>query len=59
MEFFNKIDDRGRFYGLDVYDGNGDGQKDSHGISYLGARKLIEELYGKNIGLGIREINDE
>jgi len=43
MQFFNRIDDKGRFIGLKIAIGD-PGQYDSHTVSYLGARKLYAQM---------------
>ena len=47
IQFINKIDDRGRFTGLEAHLGSIESQSDSHGISYMGARRCYQEMYGQ------------
>jgi len=51
MKFYNQIDDQGRFYGFFVTDEPA-GQVDSHGFSYLFARKFHQET-GDVMGLDV------
>lgn len=49
MKFYNTIDDQGRFAGLKAYC-IGDGQYDTHSISYLYERSIYQGL-GETMGL--------
>lgn len=50
MRFYNTIDEKGRFIGLKI-DCNANGeQRDSHGISYVGARAMLSQI-GEPMGL--------
>jgi len=54
MRFINRLDERGRFVGLEV-DANhveGDGQVDSHTSSYLHAREQYKKM-GDTVGFDL------
>ena len=44
MEFVNCFDEQNRFMSLKVFDNHKSLQIDSHGLSYLGARKQYQEM---------------
>ena len=48
-QVFNIIDEQGRLKAVDFYNNGFIGQSDSHGFSYLEARKILAK--GKPIGL--------
>jgi len=58
MKFINVLDEHGRFIELKAYV-NGNSQENSRTYSYLGARRIYEELNKEPIGFGIEKQLDE
>jgi len=54
MQFINRIDEQGRFNGLDAYLNDKPSQADSHGYSYILLRENYEEL-GQTMGLDMHK----
>ena len=56
-QYKNRLDERQRFMGLEthLFPEVTIPQLDSHGISYLGARRMYEEM-GMEMGLGKEEV---